>query len=179
MGWSPALGLIETRGLVGSIEAADAAAKAAEVEELRLERVTGGLVCIHFVGETAAVQAAVEAGAAAAARVGELVSSHVIPRMDDETAVMLRRGRDGADPSSRGPAAVPGAPGPTAGPTPGSATSDARTIYEAMLLKDLRKLARATPGFSIRGRTVQHTSKERIIDELLRLQGQEGGAGNA
>ena len=75
-----ALGLIETRGLVGSVEAADAMCKAAKVTLLGKEVSGGGLVTVMVRGEVGAVKAAVEAGAAAARRVGELVSQHVIPR---------------------------------------------------------------------------------------------------
>ncbi|MDE0890790.1 MAG: BMC domain-containing protein [Planctomycetota bacterium] len=75
-----ALGLIETRGLVGSIEAADAMVKAAKVTLLGKEISGGGLVTVMVRGEVGAVKAATEAGAAAVRRVGELVSVHVIPR---------------------------------------------------------------------------------------------------
>jgi microcompartment protein CcmL/EutN len=84
-----ALGLIETRGLVGAIEAADAAVKAADVELIGKERADAGLMTIKIRGEVAAVRAAVDAGAAAAQRVGELVSTHVIPRPDDETEILI------------------------------------------------------------------------------------------
>ena len=79
-----ALGMIETRGLIASIEAADAMVKAAKVRLLGKEKITAGLVTVMVVGETAAVKSAVDAGAAAAQRVGELVSTHVIPRPDDQ-----------------------------------------------------------------------------------------------
>ncbi|HJP00400.1 MAG TPA: BMC domain-containing protein [Planctomycetota bacterium] len=75
-----ALGLIETRGLVGAVEAADAMCKAAKVTLLGKEISGGGLVTVMVRGEVGAVKAATEAGAAAAKRVGELVSVHVIPR---------------------------------------------------------------------------------------------------
>jgi ethanolamine utilization protein EutM len=75
-----ALGLIETRGLVGAVEAADAMVKAAKVELLEKEISGGGLVTVMVRGEVGAVKAATEAGAAAAKRVGELRSVHVIPR---------------------------------------------------------------------------------------------------
>ncbi|MFZ1292360.1 MAG: BMC domain-containing protein [Melioribacteraceae bacterium] len=78
------LGLIETKGLVAAIEAADAMVKAANVKIIGKEKVTGALILIKIVGDTAAVKSAVDAGAAAAQRVGELVSAHVIPRPDDE-----------------------------------------------------------------------------------------------
>jgi len=75
-----ALGLIETRGLLPAIEAADAALKAANVSLSKMEKVGGGLVTLMLRGDVAAVKAATDAGAAAARRVGELVSVHVIPR---------------------------------------------------------------------------------------------------
>ena len=75
-----ALGLIETKGLVGSIEAADAMVKAANVQLIGKEKVGGGYVTVFVRGDVGAVKAATDAGAAAAERVGELVSVHVIPR---------------------------------------------------------------------------------------------------
>ncbi len=84
-----ALGMVETRGLVASIEAADAMLKAAQVTLLGKERADAGLMTIIVVGETAAVKSAVDAGAVAASRVGELVSTHIIPRPDDQTNEIL------------------------------------------------------------------------------------------
>ena len=84
-----ALGLIETRGLVGSIEAADAMVKAANVHLVGKEHVGGGLVTVMVRGDVGAVKSAVEAGGAAAKRVGELVSVHVIPRPHDEVESIL------------------------------------------------------------------------------------------
>jgi ethanolamine utilization protein EutM len=79
-----ALGMVETRGLVGLIEASDAMCKAANVELVGWDRVGSGL-CTAFVrGEVAAVKASVDAGAAAAAKIGEVVSVHVIPRPHDD-----------------------------------------------------------------------------------------------
>ena len=84
-----ALGLIETRGLIGAIEAADAATKAADVTLVGKERADAGLMTIKIRGDVAAVRAAVDAGAAAAQRVGELVSVHVIPRPDDDVEILI------------------------------------------------------------------------------------------
>ena len=86
----PALGLIETRGLVGAIEAADAMVKAANVKLISKDRISAGLITVKVIGEVAAVKAAVDAGAAAAQRVGELVSAHVIPRPDDQLAILIK-----------------------------------------------------------------------------------------
>jgi ethanolamine utilization protein EutM len=79
-----ALGMIETRGLVGAIEAGDAMVKAAQVVLFGQHRATGGLVTMFVSGEVGAVKAATDAGAAAARRVGELVSVHVIPRPHEQ-----------------------------------------------------------------------------------------------
>jgi microcompartment protein CcmL/EutN len=79
-----ALGLVETRGLVGAIEAADAMVKAANVVLAGKEQISAGLVTVKVLGDVAAVKAAVDAGAAAAQRVGELVSIHVIPQPDEQ-----------------------------------------------------------------------------------------------
>ena len=84
-----AIGMIETRGLVGSIEAADAMVKAANVTLIGEERIGGGLVTVIIEGDVGAVKAAVDAGAAAAKRVGELISVHVIPRPHDELSKIL------------------------------------------------------------------------------------------
>ena len=84
-----ALGKIETRGLVGSIEAADAMVKAADVTLIGKVHVGGGLVTVMVRGEVGAVKAAVDAGAAAAQRVGNLISQHVIPRPHGEVEGIL------------------------------------------------------------------------------------------
>ena len=84
-----ALGMIETKGLVGSIEAADAMVKAANVTLIGKAQVGGGLVTVMVRGDVGAVKAATDAGAAAAGRVGELVSVHVIPRPHTEVEGIL------------------------------------------------------------------------------------------
>ena len=84
-----ALGMIETKGLVGSIEAADAMVKAANVTLMGKENIGGGLVTVLVRGDVGAVKAATDAGAAAAQRVGELISVHVIPRPHTEVETIL------------------------------------------------------------------------------------------
>ena len=84
-----ALGMIETRGLVASIEAADAMLKAANVVLVGTEKIGSGLVSVMVRGDVGAVKAATDAGAAAAERVGELVSIHVIPRPHEEVEAIL------------------------------------------------------------------------------------------
>jgi ethanolamine utilization protein EutM len=84
-----ALGMIETKGLVAAIEAADAMVKAANVTLVGKEQVGGGLVTVMVRGDVGAIQAATDAGAAAAERIGELISVHVIPRPHNEVDVIL------------------------------------------------------------------------------------------
>ena len=91
MAVTQALGMIETKGLVASIEAADAMVKAANVTLVGKEHVGGGLVTVMVRGDVGAVKASVDAGAAAAERVGELISVHVIPRPHEEVAVTARQ----------------------------------------------------------------------------------------
>ncbi|WP_340582378.1 BMC domain-containing protein [Staphylococcus aureus] len=85
-----ALGMIETKGLVGSIEAADAMVKAANVNIVGKVHVGGGIVTVLVRGDVGAVKAATDAGAAAAQRVGELLSVHVIPRPHAELEAILK-----------------------------------------------------------------------------------------
>lgn len=86
---SEALGMVETKGLVGAIEAADAMVKAANVDLIGYEKIGSGLVTVMVRGDVGAVKAATEAGAAAAKVVGEVVSIHVIPRPHADTEKML------------------------------------------------------------------------------------------
>lgn len=86
-----ALGLVETKGFIGMIEASDAMAKAAKVRLIGYEKIGSGFVTTLCRGEVGAVRAAVEAGAAAAQKVGELVSIHVIPRPHDDLDKYLDR----------------------------------------------------------------------------------------
>lgn len=99
-----ALGMVETRGLIGSIEAADAMVKAANVVLIGSEYVGGGYVTVMVRGDVGAVKAATDAGAAAAKRVAELVSVHVIPRPHENVEMILPKntkggfgGRSGGD----------------------------------------------------------------------------------
>lgn len=84
-----ALGMVETRGLVGAIEAADAMVKAAKVELLGKETIGGGYVTVMVRGDVGAVKAATDAGATAAEKVGELISVHVIPRPHSDVELVL------------------------------------------------------------------------------------------
>lgn len=87
-----ALGMVETKGLVGAIEAADAMVKAANVSLVGYEKIGSGLVTVMVRGDVGAVKAATDAGAAAAQRVGEVISIHVIPRPHSEVESLLPKG---------------------------------------------------------------------------------------
>jgi ethanolamine utilization protein EutM len=89
---SEALGLVETKGLIGSVEAADAMVKAANVVLIGKEYIGAGYVTVMVRGDVGAVKAATDAGAAAARRVGELISVHVIPRPHTEVERILPKG---------------------------------------------------------------------------------------
>ena len=88
-----ALGMVETRGLVASIEAADAMLKAANVVLVGTEKIGSGLVSVMVRGDVGAVKSAVEAGSAAAARLGEIIAVHVIPRPHDEVETILPKAK--------------------------------------------------------------------------------------
>ena len=148
MAWTErALGLVETKGLVGAIEAADAGLKAANVRLLSSERADAGLVTVMFGGDVAAVRAAVDAGAAAAGRVGQLVSAHVIPRPHEQLAVI----EGDNEPSGLGAAPV------LTGGRPDAAA------LERMKVVELRAIARQIPGFPIRGRDVARASRDDLL----------------
>ena len=144
-----ALGLVETRGLVAAIEAADAMVKAANVRLLGTEVTVAALVTVQVEGETGAVRASVAAGAAAAQKVGQLVGTHVIPRPHTETYKILDVG-DVAGSTQDVPAvSIPQA-----------------EELESMAVRELRELARQIPGLGISGRDISRANKQQLLDEL-------------
>ena len=150
MTWSGrALGLIETRGLIGAIEAGDAGVKSAPVELVGVEFAKGALVTVLFQGDVAAVKAAVDAASAAAERVGELVSAHVLPRPHEE---LDRIAGDGGAPVSGKPAA-------DAGPAAG----DLGNLLSLKVV-ELRRAARKVDNFPLRGRMLARASRDEILD---------------
>ncbi|TLY27248.1 MAG: BMC domain-containing protein [Ignavibacteria bacterium] len=188
-----ALGLIETRGLVGAIEAADAATKAADVTLVGKERADAGLMTIKLKGDVAAIRAAVDAGAAAAQRVGELVSAHVIPRPDDETEILIypppwqtkekpaaqerraprRQPRARKEQSIREqmPEAEPEIPEPEEPSGPAMVMSEDEETYRQQLrnmtVHELRRYARSVKGLPIHGREISRANREALIDRLI------------
>lgn len=156
MSWSDrALGLVETRGLIGAIEAADAGCKAANVRLLGSERADAGLVTVMFGGDVAAVKAAVDAGAAAAGRVGQLVSSHVIPRPHSQL--------DAIEGDEDAPAA------PTFAPRKDE-PNDKQGLDKARVV-ELRAKARRIPNFPIKGRDIARAGREELLKAFRSLSG--------
>lgn len=146
-----ALGMIETTGLVGAIEAADAMVKAAKVRLLDKELTTGGLVVIQVVGEVGAVRSAVDAGARAAERVGQLIATHVIPRPHDEVEdLWLYNGGEAGRPQLLS----------------GRKGELKSTNIESYTVTELRSLARRTKGFPLSGREISRAGRDLLLKEL-------------
>ena len=138
-----ALGLLETVGLVAAVEAADAMLKAADVRLVRQQRTVPGLITHLVVGETAAVRSAVDAGAAAAERVGRVAARHVIPRPAPDVWRLL------------GSSAAP--PRPAAAPATGGEDYADRTVRE------LRALARDRDDPALQGRDISRATKDELV----------------
>ncbi|MDP2209419.1 MAG: BMC domain-containing protein [Bacteroidota bacterium] len=188
-----ALGLIETRGLIGSIEAADAATKAADVKLVGSEKIRGGFVTIKVIGDVAAVRAAVDAGAAAAARVGELISTHVIPRPVGELKNLIFTKLEMPPIPPFMPKVIVEKTKPIrekktkpreAKPPAKEVVQEAVTVKETVLpateteqeylqqleslsVHQLRKYARGVEGLTIFGRQISMANKENLITELM------------
>ena len=174
-----ALGLIETYGYTGAIEAADIAVKTACVELLGVEKVKGGLVTVHITGDVGAVKAAVDAGAAACGKLGALVGAHVIPRPDGSLQKILpMKKREEALPpkapsAERNPSqekedfarpAQPEAPAPP----------DFKEQDEIFRLKDfaamkvvaLRNHVRKLDGFPMPNKQIKYANKQQLMEAL-------------
>jgi len=147
-----ALGLIETKGLIAAIEAADAGLKAANVQLLARYKADAALVTVEFIGEVAAVRSAVDAGSQAAARIGTVVSTHVIPRPASELFSELTK-------SEKRNLVVAGAPAES-GSLPGVTLAD----IEAMPVRELRNYARNFVLLPIKGREISVANKEQLVD---------------
>jgi len=173
-----ALGLVETRGLVAAIEAADAMVKTANVVLVGKEVTNPALITIKVVGDTAAVRSAVEAGAAAAQRVGELVSQHVIPRPGEGLEELLFTSGSRPQPDveeelhegriDEDDEAAPEVPYSM----PEGLTEDQKEFFaslEAMTVHELRRYARGVEGLTIYGREISRANKAQLLEELMKL----------
>ena len=196
MGQNIALGMIETKGLVGSIVAADAMVKAANVTLIGKVQIGGAYVTVMVRGDVGAVKAATDAGAAAAQRVGELISVHVIPRPHHEVEYILPSlpsDDPDDDPSSpleddgKGEMEKTDASAETAASAEDTATEEendapieeeaatvdavevsVRAELEGMAVRELRKIARNTEGIGIAGREISVANKGLLIAEILK-----------
>jgi ethanolamine utilization protein EutM len=171
-----ALGLIETVGLVGAIEACDAAAKAADVIVSAAEITDGALVTLKIFGELGAVQSAVEAGSAAASRVGQLLSAHIIPNPDDNLEAIMGgsfRGKLPKFPIKRGP--IKKATVPTSSSSAKAINYKASDMdnIEKMRVTQLRAFARTLPNLSIKGREISRAGKEILLKEIRNALGMQ------
>lgn len=182
-----ALGLIETKGLIGAIEATDAAAKAASVVVSSVELTDATYLTIKIEGDLGAVQAAVEAGAAAAEKIGELIAVHVIPNPSEGLAAIMPNRRyiskyhpdDNRLPLTEEDAEVglpvtrskpkpkPISPKPKTMPTPKPTKLDAMTVSE------LRQIARSIEDFPLKGREISMANKQILIEEIKKFRDME------
>jgi microcompartment protein CcmL/EutN len=176
-----ALGLVETKGLIGAIEAADAMVKTANVVLVGKERTDPAMITVKVVGDTAAVRSAVEAGAAAASRVSQLISKHVIPRpaegieellyakssrTREEVEQILAGGRleedegEDVEVEAEEEYSAPQGLGPE--------EQEYFDKLDAMTVHELRRFARGIEGLAIYGREISKANKKRLIEELMR-----------
>lgn len=191
-----ALGMIETRGLVASIEAADAMVKAASVTLISKTHVGGGLVTVMVEGDVGAVKAATDAGAAAAERVGELISVHVIPRPAADVAHILdRRPEPKPEPEPEPPAPEPEPEPEVPEPEPKEAAHTEEMKEEQpeeapaekmdlseltpealgkMTVAKLRIVARELGTTGMSRRDIRFAKKEDLIERITKALGQEG-----
>lgn len=194
-----ALGMIETKGLVGAIEAADAMVKAANVTLIDKTMVGGGLVTVMVRGDVGAVKAATDAGAAAAERVGELVSVHVIARPADDLEGILGKPPAQAAPARKQPEPVkkqpepakaeqPAAPVATALPAPQQAPVQKaekvekkakshalppQETLQKMTVEQLRTTARDAGGAGMSPKEIRFAKKGELLKRLAAIRGQE------
>ncbi len=143
-----AYGLVETRGLVAALEAADAMMKASNVNLVGLEQTMAALITVQITGETAAVQAAVDAGTAAATKIGEVISSHVIARPASEVVSMQFE------------SSIPSSSVST------STTQSPASSLEDMTVRQLRTLARSQKSLSLKGREIARANKQQLLKAL-------------
>ena len=171
-----ALGLLETHGLVAAVEAADAMLKAAEVRLVRQERTVPALVTHVVMGETAAVRSAVDAGRAAAERVGRVVAAHVIPRPAEGVWRRLIGEPRHADAPEDDAAQAREAGAPASGASSTDRTAGpAGDDYDGRTVRDLRALARDRDDDRLRGREIARASKADLVAFLRATDGAPAG----
>lgn len=172
-----ALGMLETHGLVAAIEAADAMLKASSVRLVRQQRTNPAMITHFVVGDTAAVQAAVDAGTAAAQRVGRVAAAHVIPSPSDDVWRVLVGMTPGDPPASRtaSPKAAPQASKASASSAGLASSGTPSDDYESQTVRALRTLARDRDDDRLRGRAIASASKDELVAFLRLSDGTPGG----
>jgi len=174
-----ALGMIETKGLVASIEAADSMVKAANVRLIGKVHIGGGYVTVMVRGDVAAVKAAVDAGTAAAKRTGEFISVHVIPRPHSEVEAILPEEpglkkdlhkNTEEDPDNSATQKVKPAEVKTVSVSneDGSDVQGSMRELDKKSVPELRKIAREFNDLTIAGREISKANKSKLLDELRR-----------
>jgi ethanolamine utilization protein EutM len=170
-----AFGMVETKGLIGAIEAADAMVKAANVRLIGKERTVPAMITIKIIGETAAVRSAVDAGAAAAQRVGQLISKHVIPRPAQgiEELIFANSFLSESEIAALMAGTIPEPDDDAAeseeftAPT-GQSREEFIAQLSEMTVHQLRSYARTVNGLSIYGREISRANKEQLLDEIVK-----------
>ena len=176
-----ALGLVETKGLVGAIEAADAMVKTANVILVGKERTDPAMITVKVVGDTAAVRSAVEAGAAAAQRVSQLISKHVIPRPAEglKELIFAKASRTeqeverlfGGSISVEAPVEEKPTTQEELFTPPSDMNAEDQKYFEklnAMTVHELRSFSRKVEGLPIHGREISRANKPQLLEELMR-----------
>jgi microcompartment protein CcmL/EutN len=158
-----ALGLIETVGLVGAIEACDAAAKAADVVISAAEVIDPAHVTLKIFGELGAVQAAVDTGSRAAERVGQLLAAHVIPNPDNDLDIIM-----GGKYMPRSPNEPSQKTRSTSSKRPDNSNFDRPEFggIDNMSVTQLRQYARTIPNLAIKGREISRADRETLLQEI-------------
>ena len=181
-----ALGLIETKGLIGAIEAVDAAAKAAAVVVSSVELTDAAFMTLKIEGDLGAVQAAVEAGASAAQKIGELVAVHIIPNPSDEMAAILPRRRyvSKYHPNDMRPALTDSDAEINLPVSKKQQTASKQNVvdtkikmiktqFDKMTVGELRQIARKLVNLTLKGREISMANKQQLIDAIRRAEDME------
>ncbi len=165
-----ALGMVETRGLVGAIEAGDVMVKTANVRLVDVEYIKNGFVTVKCIGEVAAVKAAVDAAGAAAQRVGELIATHVIPRPVEDIETILRKPQEKVvPPTETDVKKKQGSTRPTLEPV--ETADEYKKQLDVMTVHELRRVARGNGNLGIQGRQISKANKKQLISELMKMKG--------
>lgn len=158
-----ALGMIETRGRTGASEAADAMLKAAYVDLVGQENTGGGYVTVFVRGDVGAVKAALDAGRAAAERVGELVSVHLIPRPHADLEPLLPAMAAPPRPMIPWEGGESPVPDAVREPLRVPRKADGSPDFDALSVPELRRYARTIPDFPLKGREISMADREALM----------------